>query len=148
VSRAGRSGFVPDLRKAITRLLGLDRWRPASDTARAGERAAARKLKRHGYRILARNLRLKAGEADLVCIAPDRRTVVVVEVKARKAGAAGPPPETRVGSKKARKLKQVARELMRRKGLTNRPVRIDVVGVDLRENKRPAVRIYMNAISG
>ena len=49
---------------------------------RRGERIAAARLRREGYRILARNVRNRFGEIDLVAEAPDRRTVVVVEVKA------------------------------------------------------------------
>jgi putative endonuclease len=50
-------------------------------TAMAGEDAAAAFLQSHGYRILARNYRSTAGEADL--IAMDGRTLVIVEVKRR-----------------------------------------------------------------
>lgn len=51
----------------------------------AGEEAALRYLKRRGFRLLDRNLRLgRAGELDLVM--NDRGTLVFVEVKAMLAG--------------------------------------------------------------
>ena len=50
----------------------------------------AKLLKRAGYRIVGRNVHVPMGEADLVCVAPDRRTVVVVEVKSRRVGEGQP----------------------------------------------------------
>jgi len=47
----------------------------------AAEALAAAHLERHGLRILARNLRCRGGEVDL--IAHDRRSVVFVEVRLR-----------------------------------------------------------------
>ena len=54
---------------------------------RAGEDAAAALLEAHGYRIVARNVRLPGGEVDI--IARDGDTVVFVEVKARASDAFG-----------------------------------------------------------
>src|SRR2546427_11024885 len=48
---------------------------------RAAEEAAARLLERSGLRIVARNVRLRHGEIDLVC--RDREVRVFVEVKCR-----------------------------------------------------------------
>ena len=47
-----------------------------------GEALAARELKKHGYRILAKNFRSAHGEIDI--IAEDRDVLVFVEVKTRK----------------------------------------------------------------
>ena len=104
----------------------------------AGEHAAARFLRRQGYRILARNCRNRFGEVDLLALAPDRRTLVLVEVKTR-VGDQGPPPEWRVGRDKQRKLTALAAQLARRHRLTDRPWRFDVIGVDLhpRHTKQP-----------
>jgi putative endonuclease len=54
---------------------------------RAGEDAAAALLEAHGYRVVARNVRLPGGEIDI--IARDGDTVVFVEVKARATGSFG-----------------------------------------------------------
>jgi len=48
---------------------------------RRGERVAEAHLIAHGYSVLARNVRTRRGEIDL--IACDRRTLVFVEVKTR-----------------------------------------------------------------
>jgi len=54
---------------------------------RAGEDAAVQLLEAHGYRIVARNVRLPGGEIDV--IARDGDTIVFVEVKARASTSFG-----------------------------------------------------------
>ncbi|MFA9479288.1 YraN family protein [Phycisphaerales bacterium AB-hyl4] len=116
---------------------------PQLSLGRRGERAAAKHLKRVGYRVVARNLRCKVGEIDLLAEAPDGRTVVVVEVKAGRGGAL--PPEIRVGAAKQRKLTQLAVRLIRRYRLHDRPMRFDVVGVDLPDRGKPTIRHHVGA---
>jgi putative endonuclease len=60
---------------------------PVRELGRLGERRAAWFYRLRGYTIVARNLRLPAGEIDLVV----RRgtTVVIAEVKTRQSNAAG-----------------------------------------------------------
>ena len=52
-----------------------------SEVGRLGEKYAARYLRRHGYRILARNVHCGKNELDL--IARNRKYILFVEVKAR-----------------------------------------------------------------
>jgi len=52
---------------------------------RSGERLAAAYLTLRGYRVMARRLRTPAAEIDLLC--RRGRTLVIVEVKTRRAGA-------------------------------------------------------------
>lgn len=110
------------------------------DTAlvgRRGEAAAARHLRRSGYRVLDRNVILPSGELDLVCETDDERLLVLVEVKSRSADAAhqsAPPPESAVDEDKKDKLATLALELLRKHPhlrLPPRPVRIDVIGIDV-----------------
>lgn len=109
----------------------------------AGERVAARHLHQKGYRLLARNLRFRFGEIDLMARAPDGRTVVVVEVK---SGTGGPiRPEVHVSPAKQRKLVALASQLIRRFALDDCPVRFDVVGVDFQENGSKQVRHHVGA---
>lgn len=141
MSRRGYSG--PSMRQ--TRLIAtlrhaLLRWR---STGSVGERAAARHLKAQGYRILARNLRTRLGEIDLLAEAPDRRTIVVVEVKAGTGGAIR--PEVHVNATKRRKLVQLALQLARRHRLHDRPIRFDVIGVDLPRDAPPVIRHHVGA---
>lgn len=118
----------------------------------AGERAAARLLRRKRFRILARNVRLRFGEADLLCLAPDRRTIVVVEVKTRHTrphpGAhAPPPPEASITPDKRRKLIAVLNHLARANRWTDRPLRIDVVAVEWPDSGDPTLRHHEGAVT-
>ena len=105
----------------------------------------AANLRRRGYRILARNLRDRAGEIDIVAEAPDRRTIAVVEVKASTAPPVDPLPEIRVDAAKQRKLSQLAYRLVRRHRLQDRPVRFDVAGVNLPPGRKPTIRYHEGA---
>ena len=126
----------------------LDRLGLRPTVGQRGERAAAAHLRRHGYRILHRNLRNRYGEVDLLAEAPDRRTICVTEVKAREIignPAAAPRPEVHVNRHKQRKLVALAVQLVRAYRLADRPVRFDVVGVDLPRGAPPIVRHHPGA---
>ena len=102
-----------------------------------GEAAAARYLKRRGYKIVARGDRLKPGEIDLVAV--DRQTVVFVEVKTRESSAAGHPAEA-VDAAKQRRLTRAALAYLKRHGLLECPARFDVVAVTWPEgHRRPTI---------
>lgn len=108
-----------------------------------GERAAAKHLKKQRYRILARNLRSRMGEIDILATAPDRHTIVVVEVKARQLDdddQDGILPEEHVNRDKQRKLAALASQLVQRYKLDDRPIRFDVIGVDLPPRGAPEIR--------
>lgn len=114
---------------------------PASLGAR-GEREAARLLRGAGFTILAGNLRATWGEVDLLAEDPDGRTIVVVEVKARKRkrGAAGASvnvaPEASITRAKQRKLIRLMDALTVANGWQGRPKRIDVVAVEFIEREQ------------
>ncbi len=59
------------------------------EIGRLGEDLAAKELRRRGYRIRERNFRCSLGEIDIV--AEDGEEIVIVEVKARSAGAHADP---------------------------------------------------------
>jgi putative endonuclease len=143
VLRPLRRWFFPRGNEPATRRLG-----------RAGERLAARTLRKAGYRILGRNLRVPMGEADLLCLAPDRRTIVLVEVKTRilaepsgNPDYVAPPPEASVHADKRAKLRLILRHLARANRWHDRPCRIDVVAIDWpADGSRPEVRHHVNAV--
>jgi putative endonuclease len=99
----------------------------------AGEAAAVRFLRRRGLVILARNLRSRLGEIDL--LAQDGATLVFVEVKARR-GPAGDPPEAAVDARKRARLGRLALGYLAARRLGERSCRFDVVGVSLDEAGR------------
>lgn len=102
-------------------------WRKRQPLGARAEREAARYLRRRGFRVLARNLRTRLGEIDL--LAEDRAGVIrVVEVKA--GVGESPPPEVHVNAAKQRKLTALAGQwLQRRPELRGRAVRFDVIAV-------------------
>ena len=55
-----------------------------TDAGNAGEAFVAGRLERAGYRVIARNWRIRGGEIDIVAL--DGETLVFVEVKVRTAG--------------------------------------------------------------
>lgn len=107
-----------------------------------GEDAAAHFLKQLGYTILARNLRDRVGEIDLLALSPDGNCIAIVEVKTALGESAGPPPELRVGKDKQRKLTALGLRLMKRHKLQGKTLRFDVIGVTLHEDRDPEIRHY------
>jgi len=149
-ARRGRSPHAPLPRPSTRgRLAAL--WRrvvPSRQTGKRGEALAARHLRRQGHTILARNLRTRFGEIDLLTRAPDGRTIVIIEVKT----AARLPeqdssflPELRVNRDKQRRLVALATQIVRRHGLGRRPLRFDVVAVTLDAPAAQRVRHIENA---
>lgn len=118
----------------------------------AGERLAARRLRRLGHKVLRRNHVTARGEIDLITLAPDRRTIVVVEVKTRlipeaRAGRSQVAPEAAITRQKARKLLELAEAAVSTGEWKGRPIRIDVVAVDWDPSGAHGLRHYENAIT-
>jgi putative endonuclease len=115
-------------------------------SGRWGERVARTRLRRTGYRVLGRNVRSSLGEVDLVCEAPDRRTLVIIEVKARRSQRdRSYRPEDALTSTKRSRLAKLAEIETRRRRWAG-PVRIDVVAVERDEQGRVDVRHHENAV--
>jgi putative endonuclease len=91
-----------------------------------GEALAAQYLERRGFEILARNLRSRLGEVDL--IAREGRTLVFVEVKARR-GSDGDPPQAAVDGRKQARLARLAMNYLARERAGEQACRFDVVAV-------------------
>ena len=128
-------------------MLSFRRKLGRQNVGRRGERVAARWLRRNGFKIIGRNVRVGVGEADIVCLDRDRRTVVVVEVKARMMTSQRTPrPERNVGQRKQHKLRQVTASIRQKYKLQDRPVRIDVVGVEFHRGRRPVIRHHPRAV--
>jgi putative endonuclease len=97
---------------------------------REAEDLAAAFLEDLGYRILARNHRLRRGEVDLVCARGD--VICFVEVRSRTGVAHGAPEET-VDRRKARRVVVAAEDWAMRNDATGRDLRFDVVAVTFGE---------------
>ncbi|NUQ61235.1 MAG: YraN family protein [Pirellulales bacterium] len=121
----------------------LRRLFPTRPLGRRGEKAAARYLRRLGYRIVSHSDRSGPGEIDLVAV--DGRTVVFVEVKTRQSGDAGHPSEA-VDDAKQRRLTRLALAYLKRHGLLEQPARFDIVAVTWPEDRRrPVIEHFPNA---
>ena len=116
---------------------------PARDElGRRGEDEAAAYLRRLGYRIVGRRERVLRGDIDIVAL--DGRTVVFVEVRSRSDTRHGHPAET-VGRAKQGRMVELATAYIRRHGLEDCSVRLDVVAVTFPPAGRPVVEHYQNA---
>jgi len=125
----------------------LKRWLasmfPPRTLGQRGEDAAARHLRRRGYRIVERSARGPLGEIDLVAL--DGRTVVFVEVKTRRSDAAGAPSDS-VTPDKQRRLTRLALGYLKQHGLLDAASRFDVVSITWPEGqRRPTIEHFVSA---
>jgi putative endonuclease len=102
-------------------------------TGQIAEEFTAHRLAAAGWEIVERNARTRYGELDIVAL--DGRTLVFVEVKAGRAGAAFGPerPILAVDNRKQRRVRKLATAWMaeRRSVLAYTKIRFDAVGVTL-----------------
>jgi putative endonuclease len=115
---------------------------PRRSVGRRGEDHAAGHLERLGYRILARNVRTRFGEIDLIAF--DGRSIVFAEVKtrratpSRRAGAQSVAPLESLRPRQCARLRRLARAWLSDPSV-ERPkaaeIRFDAIGVlvDARE---------------
>jgi putative endonuclease len=132
---------------SVSRLRGwlARRFFAKKSLGQRGEAAAARYLKRIGYRILARHVDLPLGELDIIAV--DGRTIVFVEVKTRTSDGAGRPAEA-IDSRKEQRMTQAALAYLKRNGLLRHAARFDVVAVNWpKSSRRPLIEHYQNAFS-
>jgi putative endonuclease len=79
----------------------------------AGEHLAERELGRHGLCVVARNVRTRLGEIDLIC--RDTRGYAFIEVKTRRAGSFVAAAEA-VDGRKAARLAALAQSWLAHRG--------------------------------
>jgi putative endonuclease len=92
----------------------------------AGEHLAERELGRHGLRVVARNVRTRFGEIDLIC--RDARGYAFIEVKTRRAGSFVAAAEA-VDARKAARLAALAQSWLAHRGERDAPWRIVVAAL-------------------
>jgi putative endonuclease len=93
-------------------------------------------------RILARNYRCPAGEADLIALAGD--TIILAEVKTRSSDGYVAPAAA-VDARKRERYRKVARYYLNRTGRGDLAVRFDVITVVLRGGAKPKIEHIPNA---
>ena len=107
-----------------------------------GEDLAARHLRKLGFKILDRNVRLGRNEVDI--IARDGDTIVFVEVRTRQTADPVPPEDT-VGPVKQRHLRAAAAWYISRNAEPGVYYRFDVVAIILPEQGKPIISYFPNA---
>lgn len=108
----------------------------------AGEKLAAKHLRKLGYRILARGHRQRRGEIDIIAL--DGKCVVFVEVKARATVASGQPYEA-VDERKQRLLTRAALIYLKQNRLLESQTRFDVVSIVYTPGETPELRHIKHA---
>ncbi|HMT05111.1 MAG: YraN family protein [Solirubrobacterales bacterium] len=100
-------------------------------TGSSAEELVATRLRRLGWKILARNWRIRAGELDLIALTG--QVLVIVEVKSHHIGAKRGPtsPVLAVGPNKQRRIRRLSSAWIAGHGrrVAFREVRFDVVGI-------------------
>jgi putative endonuclease len=117
---------------------------PRLELGERGEKAAAKYLRRHGYKVLVRRFRTRSGEIDIVCRHQD--WLVFVEVKTREDEQMGAPADA-VDRIKQRHMTKVALDYLRLLDYPEVKFRFDIVEVLLQHGARKPndIRLIQNA---
>ena len=102
---------------------------------------ALKKIKRLGYKCIARNYRCALGEIDI--IASHRDCLVFIEIKTRKGRSLGYAKEA-IDGRKRRQLSKVALAYMKSNNCCDTKSRFDVVAINLRDGKEE-IEVIQNA---
>lgn len=112
----------------------------------SGERLAADYLAGQGHHIVARNVRRREGEIDLITL--DGTTLVFVEVKLRRAGEFGAAVEA-ITASKYRRLQRLAEVYAAEHPELPADQRIDLVAIDVAsDGALRAVHHIRSAVEG
>jgi putative endonuclease len=123
---------------------GEKKYRGLRGIGQSWERLAEKHLKKAGYRIRDRNVRMKVGEIDI--IAEEKGVLCFIEVKGRSGTGFGLPAEA-VTLEKQRRIYRAAEIYLQRERLGKSICRFDIVSIlDLAEGGR--VEILRDAFRG
>ncbi|HEX9636052.1 MAG TPA: YraN family protein [Acidobacteriota bacterium] len=118
-------------------------WRRGRiELGRGGEALAERYLRRLGYRMVERDVRLGRGQLDLIM--RENEVLCFIEVKTRRGSGAGDPLEA-IDRRKQRQLVQLARRYLQWRHLGEPPCRFDVVAVRSGESGEPVCELVRGA---
>ncbi len=113
-------------------------------TGELGEEVAANFLISHGYRILERNFRCKGGEVDIIARDPEDKSLVFIEVKARRGLSYGV-PQLAVTPFKQRQISKAALTWLSKNRLHDTNARFDVIAILLHTDGQHAIDHIKNA---
>jgi len=106
-----------------------------------GEELAFKKVKRLGYKCIARNYRCALGEIDL--IAKDGDCLVFIEIKTRRGRSLDSIKEV-IDKRKKRQLSKVALAYLKSNNYCDVKSRFDVVAISLNQDKEQ-IEVIQNA---
>jgi putative endonuclease len=109
-----------------------------------GEDIAASYLTARGYRILERNFRCKGGEVDIIARDPGDKSLVFVEVKARRGLTYGV-PQLAVTPFKQRQISKAALTWLSKNRLLDTNARFDVIAILLHTDAAHSIEHIQNA---
>jgi len=107
-----------------------------------GEEIACRQLEQKGARIIERNWKCQAGEADIIM--RDGEDLVFVEVKTRSSESKGF-PEDAITPKKRQRYERIALGYLFSHDLPSSRIRFDVVAMVIDKDGKVAVRHHVDA---
>lgn len=113
-------------------------------TGELGEEVAANFMIARGYRILERNFRCKGGEVDIIARDPGDKSLVFIEVKARRSLSYGV-PQLAVTPFKQRQISKAALTWLSKNRLHDTNARFDVIAILLSGDGRHNIEHIMNA---
>lgn len=131
----GRGAAVPETDTATSGNKG---------TGNLGEEIAANFLTARGYRILERNFRCKGGEVDIIARDPEDRSLVFIEVKARRGLTYGV-PQLAVTPFKQRQISKAALTWLSQNRLHDTNARFDVIAILLHTGAAHGIEHIRNA---
>lgn len=116
------------------------------DIGYLGESAAAKFLKKNGYKILERNLHVSHNELDIVAVNKKDKIIAFVEVKARSVdkdlySPFGTPASAVTRQKQARTIDAARGYLLKRKKAKGLQPRLDVIEVYLSKDDLKVLKI-------
>lgn len=113
-------------------------------TGELGEEVASNFLIARGYRILERNFRCKGGEVDIIARDPADKSLVFIEVKARRSLTYGV-PQLAVTPFKQRQISKAALTWLSKNRLHDANARFDVIAILLHTDGMHTVDQIKNA---
>jgi putative endonuclease len=113
-------------------------------TGALGEEVATNFLIACGFRILERNFRCKGGEVDIIARDPGDRSLVFIEVKARRGLSYGV-PQLAVTPFKQRQISKAALTWLAKNRLLDHNARFDVIAILLHTDCPHAIDHIKNA---
>jgi len=109
-----------------------------------GEEMAANFIIARGFRIMERNFRCKGGEVDIIARDPDDKSLVFIEVKARRGLSYGV-PQLAVTPFKQRQISKAALTWLGKNKLHDHNARFDVIAILLHTGGTHQIEHIKNA---